>query len=91
MELGGKHNKELATFNLENLRFNKIVICTDADVDGYQIRTLVLTMLYRLTPTLINKGYVYISGSFSPKPLARWMVYFLSPIFSRKAAFSGSV
>ena len=54
VELGGKHNKELATFNLDNLRFNKIVICTDADVDGYQIRTLVLTMLYRLTPTLIN-------------------------------------
>ena len=63
VELGGKHNKELATFNLENLRFNKIVICTDADVDGYQIRTLVLTMLYRLTPTLINEGYVYIAES----------------------------
>ena len=61
VELGGKHNKELATFNLDNLRFNKIVICTDADVDGYQIRTLVLTMLYRLTPTLINEGYVYIA------------------------------
>ena len=51
------------TFNLDNLRFNKIVICTDADVDGYQIRTLVLTMLYRLTPTLINEGYVYIAES----------------------------
>ena len=63
VELGGKHNKELATFNLDNLRFNKIVICTDADVDGYQIRTLVLTMLYRLTPTLIEKGYVYIAES----------------------------
>ena len=63
VELGGKHNKELATFNLDNLRFNKIVICTDADVDGYQIRTLVLTMLYRLTPTLINEGYVYIAES----------------------------
>ena len=63
VELGGKHNKELATFNLENLRYNKIVICTDADVDGYQIRTLVLTMLYRLTPTLINEGYVYIAES----------------------------
>ena len=48
------HRQELATFNLDNLRFNKIVICTDADVDGYQIRTLVLTMLYRLTPTLIK-------------------------------------
>jgi len=61
VELGGKHNKELATFNLDNLRYNKIVICTDADVDGYQIRTL--TMLYRLTPTLINEGYVYIAES----------------------------
>ena len=61
VELGGKHNKELATFNIDNLRYNKIVICTDADVDGYQIRTLVLTMLYRLTPTLINEGYVYIA------------------------------
>ena len=59
VELGGSHNKDLASFNLDNLRFNKVVICTDADVDGYQIRTLVLTMLYRLTPTLINKGYVY--------------------------------
>ena len=63
VELGGKHNKELVTFNIDNLRYNKIVICTDADVDGYQIRTLVLTMLYRLTPTLINEGYVYIAES----------------------------
>lgn len=63
VELGGSHNKDLASFNLDNLRFNKIVICTDADVDGYQIRTLVLTMLYRLTPTLINKGFVYIAES----------------------------
>ena len=62
VELGGSHNKDLATFNLDNLRFNKIVICTDADVDGYQIRTLVLTMLYRLTPTLINEA-----TSISPK------------------------
>ena len=63
VEMGGKKNKELATFNLDNLRFNKIVICTDADVDGYQIRTLVLAMLYRLTPTLIEQGYVYIAES----------------------------
>ena len=63
VELGGSHNKELASFNLDNLRFNKVVICTDADVDGYQIRTLVLAMLYRLTPTLINEGYVYIAES----------------------------
>ena len=46
-----------------NLRWNKVVICTDADVDGFQIRTLILTMLYRLTPTLIQRGYVYIAES----------------------------
>ncbi|OUP24147.1 toprim domain-containing protein [Gemmiger sp. An194] len=63
VELGGKAKKDLATFNLDNLRWNKVVICTDADVDGYQIRTLILTMLYRLTPTLINEGYVYIAES----------------------------
>ncbi len=63
VEVTAKQNKELATFSLDNLRWNKIVICTDADVDGFQIRTLVLTMLYRLTPTLINEGYVYIAES----------------------------
>ena len=63
VELGGKAKKDLATFNLENLRWNKVVICTDADVDGYQIRTLILTMLYRLVPTLIQEGYVYIAES----------------------------
>ncbi len=63
VELGGKAKKDLATFNLENLRFNKVVICTDADVDGYQIRTLILTMIYRLVPTLIQEGYVYIAES----------------------------
>ena len=60
---GGKKARDLSTFNLENLRWNKIVICTDADVDGFQIRTLILTMLYRLTPTLIKEGYVYIPES----------------------------
>jgi len=59
----GRHSKELNTFELENLRWNKVIICTDADVDGYQIRTLILTMLYRLTPTLIDRGYVYIAES----------------------------
>ena len=56
-----KHGKELNNFSLENLRWNKVVICTDADVDGYQIRTLILTMIYRLCPTLIREGYVYIA------------------------------
>ena len=63
VEVNDKHNKDLSLFNLDNLRWNKIVICTDADVDGYQIRTLILTMLWRLTPTLIEKGYVYIAES----------------------------
>ena len=61
VEVRSKSNKNLATFDLSLLRFNKIVICTDADVDGFQIRTLILAMLYRLTPTLIEKGYVYIA------------------------------
>lgn len=63
VEIKSAHNKKLDSFNLENLRWNKVIICTDADVDGYQIRTLVLTMIYRLTPTLIEKGLVYIAES----------------------------
>ena len=54
-------NKEMTGFVLENLRWNKVIICTDADVDGFQIRTLILTMIYRLMPTLIQEGYVYIA------------------------------
>jgi len=53
----------IATFNIDNLRWNKVVICTDADVDGFQIRTLILTMLYRLCPQLIDDGFVYIAES----------------------------
>ena len=60
---GVKKSKDLADFDLDSLRWSKIIICTDADVDGYQIRTLILTMLYRLTPTLIKEGYVYIAES----------------------------
>jgi DNA gyrase subunit B len=63
VEVDSKANKELSTFNIDNFRWSKIVICTDADVDGFQIRTLILTMLYRLTPTLIEQGYVYIAES----------------------------
>ena len=61
VEVQGKHVKNMAAFDLANFRWNKVVICTDGDVDGFQIRTLVLTMLYRLTPTLIKEGYVYIA------------------------------
>ena len=63
VEVTSKANKDISSFNLDNLRWNKVVICTDADVDGFQIRTLVLTMLYRLTPTLIREGLVYIAES----------------------------
>ncbi len=63
VEVKDKHVKDLNAFDLDNLRWNKVVICTDGDVDGFQIRTLLLTMLYRLTPTLIEKGYVYIAES----------------------------
>lgn len=61
VEVSTKSNKDISSFDLANLRWNKVIICTDADVDGYQIRTLILTMLYRLTPTLIREGYVYIA------------------------------
>ena len=63
VEVKDKHVKDLAAFDLGALRWNKIVICTDADVDGFQIRVLILTMLYRLVPTLIREGYVYIAES----------------------------
>ena len=63
VEVRDKRVKDMAAFDLNALRWNKVVICTDADVDGFQIRTLVLTMLYRLTPTLIQEGYVYIAES----------------------------
>lgn len=63
VEVKTKANKELSSFNMDGLKWNKIIICTDADVDGFQIRTLILTMLYRLTPTLIDKGFVYIAES----------------------------
>ena len=63
VEVKEKKVKDLAEFDLGNLRWNKVVICTDADEDGYHIRTLILTMLYRLVPTLIREGYVYIAES----------------------------
>lgn len=61
VEVKSKANKDLSTFNLQNLRWNKVIICTDADVDGFHIRTLILTMIYRLMPTLISEGKVFIA------------------------------
>ena len=63
VEVSSKANKELSLFNLDNLRWSKVIICTDADVDGFHIRTLILTMIYRLMPTLINEGKVFIAES----------------------------
>lgn len=61
VEIRNKHSKDFDTFNLDLLNYDKIIICTDADVDGYQIRTLILSMIYALTPTLIKEGKVYIA------------------------------
>lgn len=63
VEIKTRHSKDLSTFDIDNLRWNKIIICTDADVDGFQIRTLILAMFYRLVPTLIRVGKVYIAES----------------------------
>lgn len=63
VEVRSKSAKDLSAFDINNLRWNKILICTDADVDGFQIRTLVLTMIYRLMPQLIEQGKVYIDES----------------------------
>ena len=76
VEVQSKQAKDLSAFNLENLRWNKVIICTDADVDGFQIRTLILTMLYRLAPTLIRDGYVYIAESPLYEIVSKGKTYF---------------
>ena len=76
VEVKSKANKGLATFNLDDLRWNKVIICTDADVDGFQIRTLILTMIYRLMPTLINVGKIYIAETPLYEITTKDMTYF---------------
>ena len=76
VEVEKGRGKDLSTFDLDNLRWSKVIICTDADVDGFQIRTLILTMLYRLTPTLIQEGYVYIAESPLYEILTKDKTYF---------------
>lgn len=76
VEVKSKANKDLSSFDLNNLRWNKVILCTDADVDGFQIRTLLLTMIYRLTPTLIHEGKVFIAESPLYEITSKDEVYF---------------
>ena len=76
VEVKSKANKDLATFDMELLRWNKIIFCTDADVDGFHIRTLLMTMIYRLAPTLIREGKVYIAESPLYEITSKEKVYF---------------
>ena len=76
VEVKSKANKNLSNFSLESLRWNKIIICTDADVDGFHIRALILTMIYRLMPTLITAGKVYIAETPLYEITTKDMTYF---------------
>ena len=76
VEISDRHNKDISAFNIDNLRWNKIIICTDADVDGFHIRTLILTMIYRLMPTLINEGKVFIAETPLYEIATKDMTYF---------------
>ena len=76
VEVKSKANKNLSNFDISNLRWNKIIICTDADVDGFHIRTLILTMIYRLMPTLINEGRVFIAETPLYEINTKSMTYF---------------
>ncbi len=76
VEVKSKSNKDLYNFNIDNLRWNKVIICTDADVDGFHIRTLILTMIYRLMPTLIEEGRVFIAETPLYEINTKDMTYF---------------
>lgn len=76
VEVRSKADKDLSAFDMDNLRWNKVLICTDADVDGFQIRTLILTMIYRLMPKLIQAGKVYIAESPLYEVTCKGQTYF---------------
>ncbi len=76
VEIKSRANKQLVDFDVNALKWSKIVICTDADEDGFQIRTLILTMLYRLLPTLIRMGRIYIAESPLYEIKCRDQIYF---------------
>ena len=76
VQVKSKANKSIASFDINALRWSKIILCTDADVDGFQIRTLLLTMLYRLTPQLIEEHKVFIAESPLYEITAKDKTYF---------------
>lgn len=76
VEIKTQHNKNLSTFDIDKLKWNRIIICTDADVDGFHIRTMLLAMIYRLIPTLINEGKVFIAESPLFEITAKGEIYF---------------
>ena len=76
VELKTKHKDDMVEFDINSLRWSKIIICTDADEDGFQIRTLLLTLFYRLLPTLIKEGRVYIAESPLYEITAKDKIYF---------------
>ena len=63
VEIKAKVKGDFLPFDINSLRWSKIIICTDADEDGFQIRTLLLTLFNRLLPTLIKEGRVFIAES----------------------------
>lgn len=90
VEVKSKANKDLATFDMNLLRWKRIIFCTDADVDGFQIRTLLLTMVYRLTPTLIEEGKVFIANHLFMKLQQRKRFISLIPRQKKKSILKKS-
>ena len=63
VEINTKVKGDIVPFDIDMLNWSKIILCTDADEDGFQIRTLILTMFYRLLPSLIKEGRIFIAES----------------------------
>lgn len=85
VELEGKHKSDIPAFSYDAFRWSKIIFCTDADEDGFQIRTLLLTLFYRLLPTLIEKGRIYIAESPLFEIAAKDKIYFAYNEFEKAA------
>ena len=85
VEIKGKLKGDITPFDYNSLRWSKIIICTDADEDGFQIRTLLLTFFYRLLPTLIEKGHIYIAESPLFEITTKEKTYFAYDEFEKTA------